>query len=68
MLKFIYNHNNQSKKVNITSHVNDKIRFILSNPRTVPMKLTPFMMSLIINFKKFIESLNVRSDVKSTLI
>ena len=68
MLKFIYNHNTQSKKVNITSPVDDKIRFILSNPRTVTMKLKPFMMGRIINFKKFLESLNVESDDQSSLI
>ena len=68
MLKFIYNHNTQCKKVNITSPVDDKIRFILSNPRTVTMKLKPFMMGRIINFKKFLESLNVESDDQSSLI
>lgn len=44
MLRFIYNHNTQCKKVNITSPLDDKIRFILSNPRTITMKLKPFMM------------------------
>lgn len=68
MLRFIYNHNTQCKKVNITSPVDDKIRFILANPRTVTMKLKPFMMGRIINFKKFLESLNIESNDQTSLI
>lgn len=68
MLRFIYNHNTQCKKVNITSPVDDKIRFILSNPRTVTMKLKPFMMGRIINFKSFLESLNIEGNNQSILI
>lgn len=68
ILRFIYNHNTQCKKVNITSPVDDKIRFVLSNPRTVTMKLKPFMMGRIINFKKFLESLNIESNNQSSLI
>lgn len=68
MLRFIYNHNTQCKKVNITSPVDDKIRFILSNPRTVTMKLKPFMMGRIINFKSFLESLNIEGNNQSSLI
>lgn len=68
ILRFIYNHNTQCKKVNITSPVDDKIRFVLSNPRTVTMKLNPFMMGRIINFKKFLESLNIESNNQSSLI
>lgn len=68
MLKFIYNHNTQCKTVNITSPVDDKIRFILSNPRNITMKLKPFMMGRIINFKKYMESLHIESNYKSSLI
>lgn len=68
ILRLIYNHNTQCKKVNITSPVDDKIRFVLSNPRTVTMKLKPFMMGRIINFKKFLESLNIESNNQSSLI
>ena len=68
MLRFIYNHNTQCKKVNITSPLDDKIRFILSNPRTITMKLKPFMMGRVINFKKYLESLHIECNDKSSLI
>ena len=68
MLRFLYNHNTQCKKVNIMSPIDDKIRFILSNPRNVSMKLKPFMMGRIINFKKYLESLNIASNKKSSLV
>lgn len=68
MLRFLYNHNTQCKKVNIMSPIDDKIRFILSNPRNVSMKLKPFMMGRIINFKKYLESLNIESNEKSSLV
>lgn len=68
MLRFIYNHNTQCKKVNITSPLDDKIRFALSNPRTVTMKLKPFMMGRVINFKKYLESLYIEGNDKSSII
>ena len=68
MLRFLYNHNTQCKKVNIMSPIDDKIRFILSNPRNVSMRLKPFMMGRIINFKKYLESLNIASNKKSSLV
>lgn len=68
MLRFIYNHNTQCKKVNITSPLDDMIRFILSNPRTITMKLKPFMMGRVINFKKYLESLHIECNDKSSLI
>lgn len=68
MLRFIYNHNTQCKKVNITSPLDDKIRFVLSNPRTVTMKLKPFMMGRVINFKKYLESLYIEGNDKLSVI
>lgn len=68
MLKFIYNHNTQCKTVNIMSPVDDKIRFVLSNPKTATMKLKPFMMGRVINFKKYLESLYIQSNDKLSLI
>lgn len=68
VLRFIYNHNTQCKKVNITSPLDDKIRFILSNPRTVTMKLKPFMMGRVINFKKYLESLHIEGNDKLSLV
>ena len=68
MLKFIYNHNTQCKKVTITSPVDDKIRLISANPRTLTTKFKPFMMGRIINFKKYLESLNIESNEKTSLI
>lgn len=68
MLRFIYNHNTQCKKANITSPLDDKIRFILPNPRTVTMKLKPFMMGRVINFKKYLESLHIEGNDKLSLV
>ncbi|MGL5313448.1 MAG: GNAT family N-acetyltransferase [Peptostreptococcaceae bacterium] len=62
MLKFIYNHNTQCKKVIISAPVNDKIRFVLDNPKTCDIKVKPFMMGRIINLKGYLESLDVNSD------
>ena len=39
ILKFIYNHNTQCKKVIISAPVNDKIRFVLENPKTIDIKV-----------------------------
>lgn len=63
ILKFVYNHNTQCKKVNITAPINDKIRFILDNPKTCEVKIRPFMMGRIINLKKYLESLYIQSDI-----
>ena len=68
MLRFIYNHNTQCKTVNITSPMDDKLRFILSNPRTTTIKIKPFMMGRVINFKKYLESLYVESNENLSLI
>ncbi len=59
MLKFIYNHNTQCKKVIITTPYNDKIRYILDNPKTCDMKIKPFMMGRIINLKKYLENMKL---------
>ena len=62
ILRFLYNHNTQCKKVTISSPIDDKIRYILSNPKTANIKLKPFMMGRVINFKKYLESLNIKSN------
>ncbi|WP_455538630.1 GNAT family N-acetyltransferase [Terrisporobacter sp.] len=67
MLRLLYNHNTQCKKVNIMAPIDDKIRFILSNPRNVDMKLKPFMMGRVINLKKYLESLHIESNKKLSL-
>lgn len=64
MLKFIYNHNTQCKKVTISAPINDKIRFILYNPKTCDIKIKPFMMGRIINLKGYLETLNIESDLE----
>ena len=66
MLKFIYNHNTQCKKVTISSPINDKIRFILDNPKNCEIKIKPFMMGRIINFKKYLETLEVSKEADFT--
>ena len=62
ILKFIYNHNTQCEKVTISSPVNDKIRFVLENPKTVDIKVKPFMMGRVINVKEYLEGLEIKSD------
>lgn len=63
MLKFIYNHNTQCKEVVISAPINDKIRFILDNPKTSDMKIKPFMMGRVINIEEFLGSLEIDSDL-----
>ena len=67
MLKFIYNHNTQCKKVTISAPINDKIRLILANPRTANMKLKPFMMGRVINFEEYLKTLEIENDIKGSL-
>ena len=67
MLKFIYNHNTQCKKVTVSAPINDKIRFILANPRTASIKLKPFMMGRVINFEEYIKTLNIKNHIKGSL-
>ena len=58
MLAYIYNHNTQCKKTVINAPVDDKIKLIIANLKTCEMKLIPFMAGRVINFEKYIESLN----------
>lgn len=67
MLKFVYNHNTQCKTVTISAPVNDKIRYILDNPRTSTIKIKPFMMGRVINLKKYLENLSVDSDAEGSI-
>ncbi|MGL4912800.1 MAG: GNAT family N-acetyltransferase [Romboutsia sp.] len=67
ILKFIYNHNTQCKKVKISAPVNDKIKFILENPRTCEIKVKPFMMGRIINLKAYLESIKVKSNIEDSI-
>ena len=62
ILKFIYNHNTQCEKVTISAPINDKIRFILENPKTIDVKVKPFMMGRVINVLEYLEGLEVKSD------
>lgn len=67
MLRLLYNHNTQCNKVVITSPIDDKIRFVLSNPKTATIKLKPFMMGRIINLKKYLESLYIESNKSDSI-
>ena len=62
ILKFIYNHNTQCEKVTISAPINDKIRFVLENPKTMDTKVKPFMMGRVINVKQYLEGLEIKSD------
>ena len=59
MLRFIYNHNTQCKKVTISSPINDYIRMIVDNPKDIEVKIKPFMMGRIINLEKYIKTLKI---------
>lgn len=67
MLKFIYNHNTQCKKVTISAPVNDKIRFVLPNLRAAEIKLKPFMMGRVINFESYLKSLDIDSSKEGSI-
>ena len=58
MLAYIYNHNTQCKKTVINAPVDDKIKLIIANLKTCEIKLIPFMAGRVINFEKYIESIN----------
>ncbi|HSQ88187.1 GNAT family N-acetyltransferase [Romboutsia sp.] len=67
MLKFIYNHNTQCKKVTISAPINDKIRLVLDNPKDCDIKIKPFMMGRVINLKGYLESLYIESNLESSV-
>ena len=62
MLKFIFNHNTQCKKVTIRSSITDSIRYILPNLKTSEVNINPFMMGRIINIQGFIDSLKIKCN------
>lgn len=68
MLKFIYNHNTQCKKIIISAPINDKIRFILDNPKDSEIRIKPFMMGRVINLKKYLETLNINKNIKGNTV
>ena len=69
MLKFIYNHNTQCKKVTIMSPVIDSIRYILPNLKTSEINIKPFMMGRVINLEKFLNTLSIEcNDLDSVYI
>ena len=59
ILAYIYNHNTQCKNTVINAPVDDKIKLIISNLKTCEIKLIPFMAGRVINFEKYIESINL---------
>lgn len=67
ILKFVYNHNTQVKKVIINTPLNDKTRYILPNLKNSELKIKPFMMGRIINFKGFIESIKLNYNKKLSI-
>ena len=63
ILKFIYNHNTQCKSVTISAPVNDKIKFVLENPKTTDIKIKPFMMGRVINVEKYLNGLQAEESI-----
>ena len=69
MLKFVYNHNTQCKKVTIMSPTIDSIRYILPNLKTSEINIKPFMMGRVINLEKFLNTLSIEcNDLDSVYI
>lgn len=68
MLKFLYNHNTQSKKIIIMAPINDSIRYVLDNPKTCDIKIKPFMMGRVINVFEFLNTLDIKysEDISCT--
>ncbi|MGN1033765.1 MAG: sterol carrier protein domain-containing protein [Intestinibacter sp.] len=62
VLAYIYNHNTQCKRTVINSPVDDKIRLVVENLKTFKIKLVPFMAGRMINFKKYLETLNLDNE------
>lgn len=62
ILRFIYNHNTQVKKVEIYSAISDPLRHMLDNPKDSQFEIKPFMMGRVINFEKLIEKLDIACD------
>lgn len=55
MLKFIFNHNTQAKKIKMTVSADDKIMQLLDNPKDSKFEIKAFMMARIIDFERFVE-------------
>lgn len=69
MLKFVYNHNTQCKKVTIMAPMTDSIRYILPNLKTNGVNIKPFMMGRVINLEEFLNNLVTdSSDLDSVYI
>lgn len=59
MLKFIFNHNTQCNKVEMTLPVDSPLIRKLDNPKTDVFEIRPFMMARIINLEKFVDELEI---------
>ncbi|MDR0880239.1 MAG: GNAT family N-acetyltransferase [Clostridioides sp.] len=59
IMGFIYNHNTQCKKVEITAPVYDKLIHFLENPRDIDIKLEPFITGRVIDVKGYLESITI---------
>ncbi|MBC2576528.1 GNAT family N-acetyltransferase [Peptostreptococcus canis] len=62
ILKYIFNHNTQCKYVEIYSDLEDPLIDMLDNPKDSTFSIKPFMMARILDFKSFINSLELFSD------
>lgn len=67
MLKFIFNHNTQCKKVEMIEDVDTPIFHLLDNPKDVRFEKKPFMMARIVNFEKMIGDLDIEVNPKTYL-
>ncbi len=69
MLKFIFNHNTQCKKIIVMSPIIDNIRYILPNLKDNEVNIKPFMMGRVINLEGYLNGLEVDcKDLESAYI
>ena len=68
LLKFIFNHNTQVKKVNILTVIDDVLMDILDNPKDAKFEIKPFMMARIINLEELTKQLKLETDLDEEIL
>lgn len=62
ILKFIFNHNTQCKRVKINTSIDDRLMDILDNPKDASFMIKPFMMARIVDVENFLNDTAIKSD------
>lgn len=66
VLKFIFNHNTQAKKVVMYLAMADPIMAMLDNPKDAVCEVKNFMMARIIDFESLVEGLDIEPDLSDS--